>query len=132
MIIQVVTKIVGHESRPLLVSIILHVMDSLLPRAVGTAVVVFSGLHPVADDLAPAMEALWGKRMNGALEAIKGIRLSAPSNMERRLVVISTMIAAAHNRLQSHISVRLSHACCNDLARYAPQPATGVRHEVRR
>lgn len=98
----------------------------------GAAVVVLTGLHPMTNDLAPAMKALWRKRMNGTLEAVKGIGFTSPGDMERGLVVISTMITAAHNRLHSHISVRLSHSCYKELSGYLPQLATGVLHEVRR
>jgi len=63
---------------------------------VRTAVDPVAGLNAMPDDLARAVEALWGERVNRTLEAIECERFAIHGDIEAGGVLVSTMITLGH------------------------------------
>lgn len=64
--------------------------------AMGTAVEGAIGLHPVPDDLATAMAALWGQSMDGALKTVEYVGLSIHPDFECLVILVSADFAFGH------------------------------------
>jgi hypothetical protein len=72
---------------------ILYATHSLFLSAVSTAVNDPFGFYPMAEDLAPAMGTRRSKRMDGALKAIKHMRLAGQFDLKGFLIIITTDFA---------------------------------------
>jgi hypothetical protein len=66
-------------------------------RAIGAAkYFAASCFHAVPDNFTPAMIAGRGHHVDGALEAIKDVRIPVTCNFERLVVIVSAMFAFSH------------------------------------
>jgi hypothetical protein len=73
--------------------------DSDAFGAVGAAEDIAFVLHAVPDDHAAAVNAPRSQGVNGALEAIEGVRLSVHFDRESLVVFVSANVAASHDWL---------------------------------
>ena len=77
------------------------VRDAMHPffgSATGAAEDFATRFNAVADNLASAVLANWRQRLDGALEAIEGVRLARSRHLERLVVIASTNFALCHGR----------------------------------
>ena len=72
--------------------------DTFLVRAVAATVIVAARFHAMANDLASAMLAFGGERMNGALKAIEIMRDAICDNLQRLVVFVSANFTMGHKK----------------------------------
>jgi hypothetical protein len=76
--------------------VISYCLYTTLPSTVGAAKEGSLGLHTVADDLAAAMLAYRGQLVDGAFEAVEGMRLAGRDDLEGEIVVVSAYFTSSH------------------------------------
>jgi hypothetical protein len=76
---------------------ILHFFDSNLAGAMSAAEKGAIRLHPMTDDAATTVIAGWRKRVDGALKAVKNMRLPILDNFKRLVIVVTTHITFCHD-----------------------------------
>src|SRR5262245_45069573 len=84
---------------------ILEAGNALLLGAVGAAVERAGSLDPVADHPAPAMGTGRGQGVDGALEAVEGVRPAREGDGERLVVVVPTNVAFRHDSLSWLVNI---------------------------
>ena len=71
--------------------------DALLMRAIGAAIIAPTSFDTVTDDLASAMFAFRGQRVDGAFKAIEIMRCSRDKHLDRFVVFVSADFTTTHS-----------------------------------
>jgi hypothetical protein len=76
-----------------------YLFDPFLSRAVGTAVKGSLGLDTMANDLALAVLAHWGKLVNRTLKAVERMGVAGSDDLKGQIVIVAADLTSSHGAL---------------------------------
>jgi hypothetical protein len=92
--------------------VILHIVDSRLPRAIRTAIKSIIRFYAVSDDLAAAMITNRSQLMDRTFEAIERVPRSSRHHFERQVIIVAAYFTLCHYRSPKKFIHRLRRRIC--------------------